>query len=190
MAFTVEDGTGLNTANAYISVAYADAYHVDRGHEDWSGGQAEKERAIIRATDYVDKRFGRRFRGVRRYKQQALEWPRLDAYDNDDFLLHGQDDDVPRQLEKAIAEYAIRALVLLQGTNADLAPDGASPTGDVEETSVRVGPIMESVKYRTSMTRSAQSSVVGDASIPEYPAADLWLEELLLPTNSRRMKRA
>ena len=38
MTFTVEDGTGVTAANAYISLAYARAYHDERGQlSTWNG---------------------------------------------------------------------------------------------------------------------------------------------------------
>ena len=65
MAFLVETGTGTLGANAYISESYADAHHADRGTTDWTNFTTpEKEQAIIRASDYIDKRFGRRFVGA------------------------------------------------------------------------------------------------------------------------------
>jgi hypothetical protein len=189
MAFTVEDGTGLTTANAYVSVEFCNTYHSERGHSGWSGSSTSKQRAIVRATDYVDKRFGRRFRGYRTSGDQALEWPRYDAFDEDRQTLSGTYDAVPRQLQKAVAEYALRALALIAGTDADLAPDSGESTGDVIEESVTVGPISESKRYASAQSRAAQSSVVSDSKIPEYPAADLWVEELLIPSSVRRIRR-
>lgn len=188
--FTVEDGTGLAAANAYVSVSFCNDYHSGRGHSGWSGSTTKKQQAIVRATDYVDKRFGRRFRGTRLYKAQGLEWPRLDAFDNDEFLLNG-DDNVPRQLQKAIAEYALRALELINGTGADLVPDGSSGSGEIKRETVKVDVIEETIEYAAnSSTRAGQSGLVSDSGIPEYPAADLWIEELLQPTGRRRTRRA
>jgi len=189
--FTVEDGTGLSTANAYISLAFANDHHSGRGNVAWAGVSSKKQQAIVRATDYIDKRFGSRFVGVRRNSSQALEWPRLDAFDQDEFLLMGPFDNVPRQLQKACAEYALIALTLILGVDADLAPNTGTQSGDISSTSVTVGPISESFTFaRSSSSRSGQSSVVSDSMIPEYPTADLWIEELLKSTTTRRIKRA
>ena len=117
MAFTVEDGTGLEAANAYLALqAYKD-HHEDRGRDDATDGtysDAEIQGAIVQASDYVDKRFGRRYRGDKSSYAQGLEWPRVDAYTDEDYSFRG----VPKPLEKAIAEYA--RLVLQLGR--DLAP--------------------------------------------------------------------
>lgn len=212
MAFTVEDGTGLSTSNAYIAVAFFDSHHADRGRDVTALSVTLKETAIVRASDYADKRFGRKFRGTRRAKAQAMEWPRRDAIDNDDFFLDGVDL-VPRQLQKAIAEYAIRAIQHA----TELAPDPLRPappqnlsdaaaipaqsttviTGTVQGSTERVeGAVTDTKSYATSLSAQARlrdkatmSSLVSMASIPEYPEADLWIEELLAPPASRRLVR-
>jgi hypothetical protein len=198
----VEDGSGLATANAYVSQAYVDTHHADRNNTRWTDFTTpEKEASIIRATDYIDKRFGRQFLGIRRQKEQGLEWPRLDAFDNDGFLLTDVDE-VPRQLEKACAEYALRAAIC-----GVLAPDPLPPvpkqsmetgagerdtnviTGEVVRSRDKIGPLEEERWFESrSQTigknlaagaTSVKSSLVNDFVIPEYPEADLWLEELL-----------
>lgn len=212
MAFTPEDGTGLEAANAYIDVAFFDAHHADRGRDVTALSATVKQTAIVRATDYIDKRFGRKFRGTRRGKRQGLEWPRLDAFDNDDFMLDGVDI-VPRQLKKACAEYAIRAIQyatelapdpLRPAPNQDLSDAANIPaqsttviTGTVRASTERVeGAVTDSKEYASSARTQAElrdraimSSLVSMASIPEYPEADLWIEELIAPPISRRIVR-
>ena len=201
MAFLVETGTGTPDANAYISVADVDAHHLDRGTSDWTNFTTpEKQQAIVRATDYIDKRFGRRFVGVRTTKNQGLEWPRLSAFDQDGFLL-SDIDALPRQLLKACAEYALRAAVC-----GILAPDPPLPvpkqdptdmadrpeqaeTGQLTRKREKVGPLEEDKWFETTSqvigrnlaagATGVKSSLVNDFLIPEYPEADLWLEELL-----------
>lgn len=201
MAFTVESGSGDAGSNAYISVADVDTHHADRGTTDWTNFTTpEKEQAIVRASDYIDKRFGRRFVGLRNSKAQGLEWPRTDAFDQDGFLLSGVDD-IPRQLLKACAEYALRAAVC-----GILAPDPPLPvpkqdptdmgnrpeqeeTGQLTRKREKVGPLEEDKWFETTSqvigrnlaagATGVKSSLVNDFLIPEYPEADLWLEELL-----------
>lgn len=204
MAFTPEDGSGLTTANAYDNVAFVDAYHTDRGNALWTGAAGDKETAIVRATDYVDKRFGTKFRGFKRGKSQGLEWPRLSAFDNDDFLYSDPEDGVPRQLQKAIAEYALIALQI------DLMPLPARPFavldpatglvtsavfGQVAETHDIVGPIEEKKRYfdinrfGTLKPGGSSSTLVSDSNLPEYPVADEWLKELLKVGFSVNLRR-
>jgi hypothetical protein len=202
MAFTLETGAGVTGANAYISVAYATTHHTDRGNTAWDDfDTTEHQAAIIRASEYIDKRFGLRFVGLRKLKAQGLEWPRLDAFDADGFLLNSEDD-VPRQIEKATAEYALRALIY-----GVLAPDPILPvpkqdltdstgtrdtdviTGEVTRRKDKVGPLEEERWYETRSqatsrnlgagARSVQHTLLNDFNIPEYPEADMWIEELL-----------
>lgn len=175
MAFTVEDGTGLAAANAYISAAFADTYFLDRGNATWAAvaTSALKEEAIVRATDYLDKRFGIRFKGVKQSSDQGLEWPRAGAVDNDGYVF----DDVPRNLEKATAEYALRAL------SATLAPDNSN--AGVKITRKKVGPI----ETESELSTPSSGTLVAPSSIPEYPEADLWVQELLKAGTERRTVR-
>lgn len=210
MAITVETGSGLSGADAYVSVAFVDAYHVARGNSAlWDGfDTAAKETFVVRATDYIDKRFGRRFRGWKKSRAQALEWPRNSAFDDDEYALSAEDD-VPRNLEKACAEYALRAALVgvlipdpIHSVPAqDLTPGAAArdpvPSGEVSRKVEKIGPLEEETWYRTSAgrrdsvtARTIQSSLVNDPVIPEYPEADLWLEELIISQASRSLGRA
>ena len=175
MAFTVEDGTGLAAATAYISEAFADAYFVDRGNATWAAASTgDKETAIVRATDYVDKRFGLKFKGVKQSSDQGLEWPRAGAVDNDGYVF----EDVPRNLEKATAEYALRAL-----STSPLVPDNTN--AGVNITRKKVGPI----ETEQELSTPGSGTLVSPSSIPEYPEADLWITELLKQSGSRTTVR-
>ena len=202
MAITlvVEDGSGDPAANAYVSEDFVDQYHEDRGNSHWASiTDAEiKKACIIRATDYIDKRFRRSFRGYRMQRDQALAWPRMGAFDNDDYQIT----EVPPQLQKAAAEYALRAAIY----NV-LAPDAQRPVpsqdmtsadpsstqtdviiGAVKSKSEKVGPLEESTTYEGSQqlsaassngSRAVQSTIIQDWIIPQYPEADLLIEDLL-----------
>ncbi len=203
--FTVEDGTGLAGSNAYLSVTEADDYHEGRGNTAWADGAvttALKQDAIVRATDYIEKRFGTKFRGCRRSGDQALEWPRLDAWDDSGYSFA----DIPVKLKQAVAEYAIRSLTLFE-----LSPDPRSPvqpqshltgatqsteaTGEVAKLREKVGPIEEETEFRdatgsiSAAGNASKSSLVSDYNIPEYPAADMLLQGLLISSLSRRIAR-
>lgn len=197
----VETGSGIANANAYVSITDVNAHHESRGNTKWATySDVQKATAIIRATDYIDKRFARRFRGARTISFQPLAWPRLNAFDDDGFVLGG-DGHLPKQLVKAASEYALRAAIHMV-----LAPDPLQnvPPGDftsqatavdqdseisgfVTKKSVKVGPVEQSISYETSAqrlagksgTRAEQSVMVDDTSIPEYPEADMWIEVLL-----------
>lgn len=152
MAFVAEDGTGLADANSLCSVAYADAYFADRGVAAWTGSNTVKEQKLVAATDYIETRWGQRFRGAVQFPDtpQALSFPRTGIQ---------SDDAVPVPIQKACAEYALRAL------SGALAPD---PTVDASGRPVamkrsKVGPIETEVAY-------AEGTRVNE--FKPYPMAD------------------
>lgn len=162
MALVVEDGSGVASANGLCSLAFADTYFTDRANAAWTGTEADKSSAIIRATDYIETRFGRRFIGSKMVDTQALSWPRDDADP-------AAEDEVPIEVQKACAEYAVRAL------STTLAPDPSVATG-AAVTSVRkvVGPIETETHYSESATIR---------TIKPYPAADMLLRPWLMPSS-------
>lgn len=182
-------------ANAYISVAEFTTHHTDRGVTSVVDGDYETtavQAAIVQATDYIDKRFGRKFRGYKRSGAQRLEWPRIDAIDNDGYLL----DPRPRQLVDAACEYALLALQLKR----NLAPIPATPFptidpltgaadgqagGPIKAKTEILGPLETSVEYATTTMLPSQMAM----PLPAYPQADLWLQELINSTTSRRLVR-
>ena len=107
MALVVEDGTGLEDANTYVSLSECTNYHTDRSNSGWIGEDAVKEAALIRATQYLDSHYRRRFLGYRGAEAQALEWPRYDVEDDNGYWLDGE---IPRDLKYATCELALRAL--------------------------------------------------------------------------------
>lgn len=113
MALIVEDGSGVENANTYADIATVDAYHTAMGNADWSGEDAVKETAIRRAMRYLESLF---FVGLKTAYDNALEWPRADAYTRDGMLI--PDTTIPGALRDALAE---AALVELASPNA-LAP--------------------------------------------------------------------
>jgi hypothetical protein len=204
MAFTVEVGTGTPGANAYDTVANIDTHHADHGTTSWNDFTTpEKQVAIVRATSYIDKRFGRQFRGLRKTKDQGLEWPRLDAFDNDGYLLSGSDD-IPRQILKAVAEYALRAAVC-----GILAPDPPLPvpkqdptdmgtrpsqadTGQILRRKDKLGPLEEERWFETTSQTLGKNLAAGATGVKSSlvnAEADLWIEELLRSSMNVRLVR-
>lgn len=169
MALTVEDGSGVADADTYIDLTYASAYHTKRGHTAWAAASTgEQEIALVRATDYIETRWGSRFKGYPEFAEtpQALSFPRVLLRDRHGLLVEG----VPENLKRAQAEYALRAL------EAALLPDpSVSDSGlPVARERSKVGPIEEETEYQTSGT----APVV----LRPYPAADLLLQDYIRPT--------
>lgn len=101
MALIVEDGTGLSNAESYISVTDADTYIAAyRGaNATWDGASVtDKEVAARQATQYLDGTA--RWKGVKEFSTQALDWPRSFAYDENNIAFDG----IPTKLEQATAE--------------------------------------------------------------------------------------
>lgn len=165
-----------------------------------------KEQCLIRATDYIDQRFGTKFRGYKLTSWQSLEFPRGDAYDNADRSISG----VPRKLKNATFEYAIRAAEafglmpdpLLNTPNQNFSlPKGRykshrQDTSDINTGNYRqirnvIGPLEEELYFSYRETdrgaRTLQTGMVSDINIPQYPEADLWLEEFLRNSHSTTM---
>lgn len=169
MSFVVEDGTGLENANSYASVSFADSYFEDRGNTIWAAATDDaKEQALVRATDYLDNRFT--FKGDPLDEDQALQFPIHDEDDPD-----AEQVDLPNKLKQATCEYALRAL------SATLAPDPVVDDSGLLVTSKteKVGPIEESTTY--SDARAVQP-------FKPYPAADMLLRGLV-QNNSNRVIR-
>lgn len=181
MAIVVEDGTGLSTANAYCEVAWVDAWATDRDRDAWMRQVPTlKARFIVLATDYIDRNF--RFLGVRTNPGQALEFPRrgiplpssasADYYETLDGM-YLPSDEVPVNVMKACAEYALRAAVLAE-QDLDLQPDPAENlTGTIVDKTEQVGTLMERTKW-SGRTPSGT---------PGYPAADRWLRDFRISGN-------
>lgn len=174
MAFTPEDGTGVANANAYADVPAIDAYWADRGGQsDWDAAvTAAKQAAIVKATDYLDAVFGRRWKGRKETDAQGLEWPRSSAYDADGYALEG----VPAQLVKSLGELAALAVV------QDLAPYPPAATSSGAPAAVGVivrkrerveGAVEEETEY------AAPTAVGSPYAVPAYPLAERMLAELL-----------
>lgn len=94
----VENGTGIEAANSYESVASFDAFHALRQNDEAADKTvAEKEAALVRATDYIEAHA--RAQGAPLSLSQGLQWP-----------VEGSTA-VPRQVRSAtliLALYALR----------------------------------------------------------------------------------
>jgi len=160
--FTVEDGTGLEAANSYLSVAGADQYHEDHtASTSWSGAtQAQKEKALRLATQYLDARFDGRWAGYKYTAEQALAWPRIEAVDNDGWAIDS--DSIPQRLADATAELSLRVV------DGDTLFEDETKPGLIKSKSVTVGPISKSVEY-----------VSGIGPAKKYPLIEALLRPLL-----------
>lgn len=200
MAITVEDGTLVTDANAYITVAFFRAWHTARGIaaanvDSGSYTTALIESAIVKATDYVDKRFGTKFVGSLRDSDQSLMWPRSNAWTNQgDYI---QTSTIPKELKRGVVEYALIALKLIDllpvpapsfnEVDLDTGETTVSKGGLVQRESQKVGPIEEETWYNQEQWRlvlegrapGAMSDMSSLVNLPEYPVADEWLKPIV-----------
>jgi len=109
-----EDGLGRSDANAYASVADADAYH--EGHlyaAAWTAASADnKVKALVFAARLIDGQF--KFNGTRVRSEQSLQWPRQDCHDPDaDGWAGGTvgENVVPKAVMQATCEMARELLI-------------------------------------------------------------------------------
>jgi hypothetical protein len=111
MALTVENGTGLTNAEAYISVADANTYHNLRGNSTWLTITAqEAEEALRRATDYMQQVYNGLWDGYRTNDTQSLDWPRKFVTDTDNYTnAYLASNVIPTEIKNACAELAWKA---------------------------------------------------------------------------------
>lgn len=187
---------GLGDANAYVDVGTFKQYFDDRGMTAQYTGftTAQIQVAIVLATDYVDRRWFNRFLGVRLNSTQSTQWPRDNVVDD----LGNPVEGIPLVLKKAISEYALRALttVLLNdgapvpSPGSSLTP-GPQPIGRVSRVEQGVGPLKQATDYDIRGYQSPQgTSLVRGSLFGEFPAADLLMEQLLVPSSGRKAIRA
>lgn len=103
MALIVEDGTGLNTGESYISVAEFKAYCDGRGMAYAGQSDTVIEQKLRIATGYIDT--VKRYKGSRLVEAQALEFPRDALTDSGGLSVTG----VPNRVKAACAELAFKA---------------------------------------------------------------------------------
>jgi hypothetical protein len=108
MAIVVEDGTGVPTADSWVSIQQADTYATAMGNTAWVDGDQElKEQALRRGARFIIAVYALQFPGKRTYSiDQSLPWPRSGVVD-----LEGNDmasDFIPPELQKAQIEAAFR----------------------------------------------------------------------------------
>lgn len=121
MGILVEDGDGIEGANSYASESDLGTYTDDRGIT-LAGGDAEA--ALIRASTFIDARYGELFPGYRKSgRSQGLQWPRAAAYDVGNWLI--PEDEVPTEIIHATCEAAIRELANPNSLLPDLERGGA-----------------------------------------------------------------
>lgn len=108
MAITivVEDGTGLPTANAYLSAAEADAILCVNPtlYARWTAlSAADQDAYLVWASGYIDDYVS--WNGTKTVEDSGLRWPRECVYDRDGILIGSNE--IPDQLKEAVAQLSM-----------------------------------------------------------------------------------
>jgi hypothetical protein len=107
MAFTPEDGTGIEGANSYLSGEDADSYFADRGNTSWAAAEATtKMAALLEASSFLDGQYRGLWVGSLSSTTQGLAWPRTDAQDPEGRRLTC----VTGRIQEAVCRVALEAL--------------------------------------------------------------------------------
>jgi hypothetical protein len=189
VTFTLEDGTGVTDSNAYCDITFVDDYLTDRARtSEWTAADAVKNAALIKAADYVEKRFSKYFIGKKLLSTQGLSFPRDGAYDRDGNKVEG----IPSVLKRAVAEYAVRIArdgeLLLDPAKPVDSTGAVTTTAEIKSVKEKVGPLEETTEYVNSSdsntSKASYSKLVDAYLIPAIPAADMLLEPLLQRANT------
>lgn len=172
MVLIVETGSGNPNADSYRSIADATAYLQRHGEPvAWFDATLEsQERAMRNAARYMTIVYGDLWVGRRRFAAQSLDWPRLDAEDDDGFVVGSSS--VPAAVGDAQTELAVRDLQSSDGLLAD-----REEPASIEEESIQVGSIRERIRYSGSKSQ-----------VPLYPKIDGIVARYTVGANS--MERA
>lgn len=141
----VEDGTGLATAEAYVSVADATSKLAALGitaPTAWAT-ESEAETDLRFGALWLDGEYHSRWLGRRKNDTQALDWPRSSGFTEPDGYLV-PDTSVPDgvALANALAGAENRALATTGGLMA-----ASLVAGTLKERTVKLGPLTKSLVY-------------------------------------------
>lgn len=159
MALVTEDGTGLATAESFISVADALTLLANHGRDTLfsAATTAQQEAALRNATLYLDAKYAIQYNGQVLTNDQALSWPRTNATKtNSQTILSNL---VPFEVEKAVSFIAEESFTTsLYTGNSDLIGSEAVGLGS--------GALSESKTYIGGKTTEFNSPSAGLALAP------------------------
>lgn len=151
MTLIIEDGSGVENANSYVSVAQAKAYAAARGVT--LGSDAVVEQQLIKAMDFLEA-FRSDFQGCKTDPAQPLQWPRENVYIDSELFLY---DAIPAELKAAQCQ-----LVIEQFNGVDLNPT-VSGQFVVRE---KVGPIDTQYSEKIGSSGQPQLNTVNNFLAP------------------------
>jgi len=164
MALIVETGAGVVTANSYITRAEFDTYAELMNWDISTYSDEQVEAAIVRATRAIDQ--WQVWQGVRTYEsEQGLYWPRKagsmqnGVFVSDSYMTEIVDgeglpiaiDEIPTQIEQAVAEATYREIV---------APASMQPDNSQRIKMLKAGSV--AIEYDMSSSVNTSYSVIDD----------------------------
>jgi hypothetical protein len=156
---TLVTTVGASDANAYVTLAVANQYHLDRSpaSADWTDATDDvKNKAILFATKLLDSLVEWSGRVID--DTQALLWPRTGMIKRSGYYVDS--DVIPTELQEATAEYAAQLI------SGDRAADSDVETQGI--TALKAGPVM--LQFKDSVAAKA----VPDAVIYFLPREWYW----------------
>lgn len=97
----VENGSGIENADSYVDIDFADNYFSSRNPKWAEKTEEEKETALIKATDYINSLY--KWHGKKKTQEQALAFPRICLVDSDGYKVEG----IPLNVKKAVCVVAM-----------------------------------------------------------------------------------
>lgn len=156
MTLTVEDGSGLATADSYVDVSevttYLAAHYTTAERAAWTAATSgDQEIATRRAFQFMVAEYRARWTGVRAHETQAGDWPRIggpewttlpspSSFATDDGIWF-TDDEVPQTIKDAQCELALRAI------DGPLIDDVETKDAGIASESKSAGGVSKSISY-------------------------------------------
>lgn len=140
--FIVEDGSIVANANSYTTVEFASNYFASKGIVSWDSlTQDQKEACLVIATQYVDVKYNKQFKGKLISEDQSLMFPRTyftKVVNNERSYC------IPTVLQQAICEYAICVDLTTMSLTQTFV---ASGVGELKRKKEEVGAIKTEYEY-------------------------------------------
>jgi len=161
--FTVEDGTGVPDANAYVDISNVSNYLMgDRLARFMTLEEDGKEAAVISATQLIDISF--EWLGKRKTFEQGLAWPRA-GVELDGFIVEG----VPAAVKKATCEavWLVMTEESLFGTESNREVVRERIEGAVDITYANPKDIINPAASRFEILNKLLKGLYGEEELPD-----------------------
>jgi len=159
VVLVVEDGTGLETANTYQSIADAntrlEALFPLMGLSATVTITATA--SMTAGTFNLDNRYGLRMLGTRTFSDQALEFPRVNVPKDNQRVYYYDSDELPEDLLNAHAMMCYYA----ENEPESLRPN-LDTSGTVKRSKDQVGPLVEEREYSGGSNPYKEYTVIDD----------------------------